>query len=62
MNRYPLWKYLLIVVAIVFGLVYTAPNFFGESPAIQISSVKSTVKIDTQMMGQVERLMNDNGL
>lgn len=62
MNRYPLWKYLIIIVSIVFGLIYTAPNFFGESPAIQISSIKSTVKIDTQMMDQVERLMKDNGL
>ncbi len=62
MNRYPLWKYFIIIVSIVFGLIYTAPNFFGESPAIQISSVKSTVKIDTQMMDQVERLMKDNGL
>ncbi len=62
MNRYPLWKYIVILIAIVFGLIYTAPNFFGESPAIQISSVKSTVKIDTQMMDQVERLMKDNGL
>ena len=62
MNRYPLWKYIVILIAIVFGLIYTAPNFFGESPAIQISSAKSTVKIDTQMMDQVERLMKDNGL
>lgn len=62
MNRYPLWKYIVILIAIVFGLIYTAPNFFGESPAIQISSVKSTVKIDTQMMDQVERLMKDNSL
>jgi len=38
MNRYPLWKYILIVVALLFGTLYTLPNFFGESPAVQVSS------------------------
>lgn len=60
MNRYPLWKYLTIVVAILLGVIYTLPNFFGESPAVQISSVRSTVKIDTQMMRQVEQILADN--
>ncbi len=36
MNRYPLWKYILIVVAVVAGLVYTLPNFYGEVPAVQV--------------------------
>lgn len=62
MNRYPLWKYLVIVVAIVFGVIYTLPNFFGESPAVQISSVRSTVKVDTQMMDQVERILKENNV
>ena len=43
MNRYPLWKYLVIVVALLIGLVYTLPNFYGESPAVQVSSGKATV-------------------
>lgn len=60
MNRYPLWKYLTIVVAILLGVIYTLPNFFGESPAVQISSVRSTVKIDTEMMRQVEQIFIDN--
>ena len=60
MNRYPLWKYLVIVAAIIFGIIYTLPNFFGESPAVQISSVRSTVKVDTQMMDRVERILRDN--
>lgn len=61
MNRYPLWKYILIVVAVLFGVIYTTPNFFGESPAVQISSVKSTIKVDTGLMQQVEKaLQNDN--
>lgn len=44
MNRYPLWKYIVIVVALVIGLVYTLPNFYGESPAVQVSSGKATVR------------------
>ena len=45
MNRYPLWKYILIVLALCFGGFYTVPNFFGESPAVQVSSAKATVKL-----------------
>ena len=45
MNRYPLWKYILIVLALCFGGLYTVPNFFGESPAVQVSSAKATVKL-----------------
>ena len=45
MNRYPLWTYLLIGFAMLIGVVYTLPNFFGEVPAIQISPAKSTLKI-----------------
>ncbi|MBC3811660.1 MULTISPECIES: protein translocase subunit SecD [Undibacterium] len=62
MNRYPLWKYLLIVIALVFGVLYTAPNFFGESPAVQISSAKSTVKIDESMKARVEKALQQSGL
>ncbi|WP_189615104.1 protein translocase subunit SecD [Pigmentiphaga litoralis] len=55
MNRYPLWKYIMVVVAIVIGFVYTLPNFFGESPAVQVSSAKATIKVDASMMGKVEQ-------
>ena len=46
MNRYPLWKYVLIGVALLVGLVYTLPNFFGEVPAVQVSPVRATLKVD----------------
>ena len=45
MNRYPVWKYLLIAVALLLGALYTAPNYFGESPALQVTTGKSTVNI-----------------
>ncbi|WP_291995654.1 protein translocase subunit SecD [Candidatus Accumulibacter sp. ACC003] len=53
MNRYPLWKYVLVAVALLFGLVYTLPNFFGESPAVQVSSAKATLKVDAQTRERV---------
>ena len=46
MNRYPLWKYVVIAVALLLGAIYTLPNFFGESPAVQVSSGKPMVKVD----------------
>ncbi|TAK90357.1 MAG: protein translocase subunit SecD [Burkholderiaceae bacterium] len=57
MNRYPLWKYLLIVFALVFGLLYTAPNFLGDAPAVQVSSAKNTVKVDTTLLTRVEQTL-----
>ncbi|HWS75784.1 MAG TPA: protein translocase subunit SecD, partial [Quisquiliibacterium sp.] len=54
MNRYPIWKYAIIAITLVIGLIYTLPNFFGESPAVQVSSGKATVKVDTAMLGRVE--------
>ncbi len=54
MNRYPLWKYLIIAVALVAGIVYTAPNFFPEVPAVQVSSSKAAVKIDDALLASVE--------
>ena len=54
MNRFPPWKYALIAFAIVAAFLYTLPNFFGESPAVQVSSVKATVKVDAALMARVE--------
>lgn len=62
MNRYPLWKYLTVAVALVIGLLYTLPNFFGESPAVQVSSVKATVRVDASMIGRVEQILNGEGI
>ncbi len=57
MNRFPLWKYALIAVAILAALLYTLPNFFGESPAVQVSSAKSTVKVDALVMARVQDVL-----
>ena len=54
MNRYPVWKYAIILIAMLLGVVYTLPNFFGEAPAVQVSSGKATIKVDTSTLQKVE--------
>ena len=62
MNRYPAWKYALIVVVLLIAALYTLPNFFGEAPAVQVSSSKSTVKVDTTTLAKVEQALKAAGL
>jgi preprotein translocase subunit SecD len=57
MNRYPWWKYALLGVALLIGLLYTLPNLYGEAPAVQVSSGKSTVKVDDGMVGRVQQVL-----
>jgi preprotein translocase subunit SecD len=57
MNRYPLWKNATIILVLLLAFLYTLPNFYGEVPAVQISSAKSTLKIDTNLQGQVEGIL-----
>ena len=62
MNRYPVWKYAILLVALLVGLFYTLPNFFGEAPAVQVSSGKSSVKIDTGTQGRVQESLKAAGI
>ncbi|WP_298930418.1 protein translocase subunit SecD [uncultured Ramlibacter sp.] len=57
MNRYPVWKYAIIVIALLVGAIYTLPNFFGEAPAVQVSSAKSTIKVDAITQARVEQAL-----
>ena len=59
MNRYALWKYIVIGVVLLIAALYTLPNFYGESPAVQVSSGKSTVKIDETVLARVEKALAD---
>jgi preprotein translocase subunit SecD len=54
MNRYPLWKYILIAIVLIFGMIYALPNLFGEAPAVQVSPAKSTIKVEPALLQQVE--------
>ncbi|MBQ0932781.1 protein translocase subunit SecD [Ideonella alba] len=58
MNRYPWWKYALLALALVVGLIYTLPNFFGEAPAVQVSSGKVTLKVDASLQGRVSEVLS----
>jgi preprotein translocase subunit SecD len=62
MNRYPWWKYLILGIALLIGLLYTLPNFFGEAPAVQVASGKATVKLDSGMVARVEGALSQAGL
>ena len=57
MNRYPLWKYAILGIALLIGLLYTVPNFYGEAPAVQLSGAKSTVKVEAAMVDRVQQVL-----
>ena len=54
MNRYPTWKYALVALCVAVAALYTLPNFFGESPAVQVSSVRATVRVDNALLQRIE--------
>ena len=62
MNRYPLWKYLLIAATVAIGLLYTLPNFYGEVPAVQVSPLRSNLKTDAALMAKVEEVLKNAAL
>ncbi len=62
MNRYPAWKYAIILVALVMGGLYALPNLFGESPAVQISAAKASQKLDAATVTRVEESLKAAGI
>ena len=62
MNRYPLWKYAIIVIALLVGAIYSLPNLFGEAPAVQVSPARATVKVDAGTMARVEEALKSQGI
>jgi preprotein translocase subunit SecD len=62
MNRYPVWKYVIILIAVLLGTLYTLPNFYGEAPAVQVSSGKATIKVDNATLERVEQALQSAGL
>jgi preprotein translocase subunit SecD len=61
-NRFPAWKYILIGLVVLAGALYTVPNFYGESPAVQVSSAKATVQVDATLMSRVEAVLNKENI
>jgi preprotein translocase subunit SecD len=62
MNRFPLWKYLIIAAVLLFGFIYSAPNLFDESPAVQVSSAKATIKLDTAFVERINAAIKKLGV
>ena len=62
MNRYPVWKYAIIVIALLVGSLYTLPNFFGEAPAVQVSAAKVAQKVDIGTQSRVEEALKAAGI
>ena len=62
MNRVAWWRLALMALAVAFGLFYTLPNFFGEKPAVQISTAKATLKVEALVAQQVEQALQTAGI
>ncbi|MEW5769378.1 MAG: protein translocase subunit SecD [Pseudomonadota bacterium] len=62
MNRYPFWKYLVVGAALLVAFLYTLPNFYGEVPAVQVTPVRTTEKVDTALMQRVESALRGGGV
>jgi preprotein translocase subunit SecD len=62
MNRYALWKYIVIAVALAIGLLYSLPNVLGVAPAVQVTSAKATVKVDVGTLNRVQDLLKQAGI
>jgi preprotein translocase subunit SecD len=62
MNRYPVWKYAIILIALVVSGLYALPNVFGEAPAVQVSAAKSSVRVDAATLAKVEQALQSAGL
>ena len=62
MNRYPLWKNIVIIVALILGLLYTIPTFFGTTEAVQVSGAKATVKVEANLKDKVEQILKEQNI
>jgi preprotein translocase subunit SecD len=62
MNRYPVWKYAVILIVLLVAVLFALPNFFGEAPAVQVSSAKSNIKVDATTQTKIEEALKAAGL
>ncbi|KAF7788730.1 MULTISPECIES: protein translocase subunit SecD [Pseudoalteromonas] len=61
LNKYPMWKYLLVLAVLAVGILYATPNLYGRDPAIQVSGTKGT-NADLSVLDQVNKTLKDNSL
>ena len=62
MNQSPRWKYLLILTTILLSIIFVMPNFYGESPAIQIMPIKAGEKIDASLLQTIEKTLEKSAI
>ena len=62
LNRYPLWKNLLIIAVVVFGFYYAAPNLYTPDPALQIGGANGSQTLDAALLAQAEQALDDAGI
>jgi preprotein translocase subunit SecD len=62
LNQYPLWKYLLVLLVLVLGGIYAAPNLYPDDPAIQLSGLSTSTPVDATVVKQVQRALDKDGV
>ncbi|MDY7563608.1 protein translocase subunit SecD [Pseudomonas sp. RTC3] len=62
LNKYPLWKYVLILAVLVVGFIYSAPNLYPDDPAIQISGASTALQVNQADLDRVSRALTDAGI
>lgn len=60
MNKFPFWKYLIIIAAVLVGFIYTLPNFYGETPAVQVSARHSSATLDSSTLVSINNYLSQN--
>jgi preprotein translocase subunit SecD len=62
LNKYPLWKYLLILAVLAIGFIYSAPNLYPDDPAIQVSGASTTLQISQADLERINKALGDAGV
>jgi preprotein translocase subunit SecD len=62
LNKYPLWKYLLILAVLAIGFIYSAPNLYPDDPAIQISGASTSLKVNQADLERASKALTDAGI
>ena len=62
LNKYPLWKYLLVLFFVLVGLFYAAPNLYTPDPALQVAGESSSQLIDDKILGRALAALDEAGI
>ncbi|MDR6606748.1 protein translocase subunit SecD [Pseudomonas synxantha] len=62
LNKYPLWKYILILAVLAVGLIYSAPNLYPDDPAIQVSGASTALQVNQADLDRVSAALKESGI